>query len=66
MFSTGRAIAPKKGERKPMNVMLKQSGNRVGLYIDQKLATIFDNTNVEQVTDWVTRNFKNVKIHITK
>ena len=49
-----------------MNVMLKQSGNRVGLYIDQKLATIFDNKNVEQVTDWVTRNFKNVKIHITK
>lgn len=49
-----------------MNVILKKAGNRVGLYIDKKLATVFNNKNVEQVTDWVTQNFKNVKIHITK
>ena len=57
---------PKKGANKPMDVILKQSENRVGLYVDKKLATVFNNKNVEQVTEWVTNNFKNVKIHITK
>ena len=59
-------MTPKKGEKKPMDVILKQFGNRVGLYIDKKLATVFENKNIEQVTDWVTNNLKGVKIHITK
>ena len=47
-----------------MDVILKQSGNKVGLYIDKKLATTFVNKNTEQVTDWIGKNLKNVRIHI--
>ncbi len=49
-----------------MDVVLKRSGNRVGLYIDKKLATIFENKNIEQVTDWIEENLKGVEIHIYK
>ena len=49
-----------------MDVILKQSGNKVGLYIDNKLATIFVNKSKEQIIDWIEKNLKNVKIHIAK
>ena len=49
-----------------MDVILKQSGNKVRLYMDMKLATIFENKNIEQVTDWIEKNLKDVKIHIVK
>ena len=49
-----------------MDVILKQSGNKVGLYIDRKLATVFKNKTIEQVTDWIKQNLKGVKIHIAK
>ena len=52
--------------RKPMDVILKQSENKVGLYIDRKLATVLENKTIEQATDWIWRNLKNVKIHISK
>ena len=49
-----------------MDVILKQSGNKVGLYIDKNLSTIFENKNMEQVTDWIEKNLKCTKIHIAK
>ena len=49
-----------------MDVILKQSDNKVGLYIDKKLATVFDDKNIEQAADWIEKNLKGVKIHITK
>ena len=49
-----------------MDVILKQSGNKVGLYIDKKLATVLENKNIEQVTDWIGRNLKGAKIYIGK
>lgn len=49
-----------------MDVILKQSGNKVGLYIDKKLATIFESLSIEQVTDWIGKNLKGVRIHIAK
>ena len=49
-----------------MNVTLKQSGNKVGLYAGGKLATVFKNKNIEQVTDWIKKNLKGVKIYIVK
>ena len=47
-----------------MDVILKQSRNKVEMYIDKKLATTFVNKNIEQVTDWIEKNLKNVRIHI--
>ena len=49
-----------------MDITLKRSGNKVGLYIDKKLATVLENKNIEQVTDWTKRNLKGVKVHIAK
>ena len=51
---------------KPMDVMLKQSGSNVWMYIDKKLATIFEDKNIEQATNWIVKNLKGVKIHIIK
>lgn len=45
-------------------MVLKQSGDKVGLYIDKELVAIFENKSVEQVTDWIESNLKGVKIHI--
>ena len=47
-----------------MNVTLKQSENKVELYVDKKLATIFENKSTKQVSDWIERNLKGVKIHM--
>ena len=49
-----------------MDVILKQSGNKVGLYIDKKLATILKSKNIEQATDWIEKNLKGVKIYIER
>lgn len=49
-----------------MDVILKRSGNRIGLYIDRELATVFECQDLEQVSDWVKLNLKGVKIHIVK
>ena len=49
-----------------MDVFLKRSGNNVGLYIDQKLNTVFENHSIEDVVGWVNRNLLNAKIHILK
>lgn len=49
-----------------MDVMLKQSGSKVGLYIDKKLATVLENQTIKQATDWVEMNLKGVKILIEK
>lgn len=49
-----------------MDVILRQSRNKVGLFIDKKLATVFENKNIEQVNDWIVKNLKGVRIHIEK
>ena len=49
-----------------MDVILKQSGNNVGLYIDNKLATVFKNKSIDQVSEWTKRILKYVTIHIVK
>ena len=49
-----------------MDVILKQSENQIGLYIDHKLATVFKNKTMDQVVDWIGKNLKGVKIHIIK
>ena len=55
-----------KGRDKLMDVILKQSGSKVGLYIDRKLATVLENQNIKQATDWVEMNLKGVKILVEK
>ena len=49
-----------------MDVILQQSRNKIGLFLDKKLATVFENKSIEQVTDWIVKNLKGVKIHIKK
>lgn len=49
-----------------MNVILKQSGNKVRLYVDKRFATVLENKNIDQATDWIGKNLKGVKIHIRK
>ena len=60
-----KQIAKREGD-KPMDVILKQSGSKVGLYIDRKLATVLENQTIKQATDWVEMNLKGVKILIEK
>lgn len=55
-----------KGGNESMDVILKQSGDKIGLYIDRTLATVFENKNIGEVTDWIGKNLKCVKIHIVK
>ena len=50
----------------PMDVILKQSGDKVGVYIDKQLATILEGKTVEQATDWIENNLQGVKIYIAK
>ena len=49
-----------------MDVFLKRSGNNVGLYIDQRLNTVFKNHSIEAVANWVNKNLSNAKIHILR
>ena len=47
-----------------MDVVLKQYGSNVGMYIDKKLATVFENKSIEQTTDWIAKNLKGAKIQV--
>lgn len=49
-----------------MDVILKQSGNRFGVYLDKKLATVLENKTLKEATEWVEANLKDAKIHIIK
>lgn len=49
-----------------MDVILKQSENKVGLYIDKKFVTFLFFKNIKQATDWIEKNLTGVKIHIEK
>ena len=49
-----------------MDMVLKQSGNNIGLYIDKKLATIFENKSIEQAADWIRKNLRGIKIYVAK
>ena len=49
-----------------MNVVLKQSGNKVGLYIDNNQSTVFEGSSIEDVLKWINRNLLNAKVHIIK
>lgn len=48
-----------------MDIILKQSGNRVGLYIDKQLATVFEDATFESVKEWISKNLANTKIYIS-
>lgn len=47
-----------------MDLVLKQKGNKVSVYIDDSLVTIIDNKSVKQSASWIEKNLKNIKIHI--
>lgn len=47
-----------------MDVFLKQSGNRIVLYFNNEIITVFENKTIEDVAGWVKQNFTNTKIHI--
>lgn len=47
-----------------MDVFLKQSENKIFLYCNCEIITIFENKTIEDITDWVRQNFINTKIHI--
>ena len=49
-----------------MNVILKQSENRVGLYLDDTHNTVFEGESIEDVLEWVNKNLLNAKIHVVK
>lgn len=49
-----------------MDVVLKQVGNHVGVYINKELATVFENQNTNFVSDWVEKNLLNTKISVIK
>lgn len=55
-----------KGWNEPMNVILKQSENRVGLYLDDTHNTVFEGESIEDVLEWVNKNLLNAKIHVVK
>lgn len=52
------------GGNDTMDLILKQKGNKVGVYIDDNLVTIIDNKSVNQSAAWLEKNLKNIKIHI--
>lgn len=47
-----------------MNIILKQSGNKIGLYIDKTLSTVFEDKTMDDVVNWIKKNLLNPKIHI--
>lgn len=52
------------GGNDTVDLVLKQKGNKVGVYIDDNLVTIIDNKSVNQSAAWLEKNLKNIKIHI--
>lgn len=55
-----------KGVGSIMEVVLKQSGNRIGLYINNELATVITNKTADDVAGLLKRNLLNTKILISK
>lgn len=49
-----------------MDVFLIQSGNKISMYIDKKLVTVFENMSIEQVVYKLKKTLKNIKIHIKR
>ena len=49
-----------------MDVILKQTGKNVGLYIDMNLVTVFKNKDIDYVAKRIETNFKYTKIKIAK
>ena len=49
-----------------MEVVLKQSGNRIGLYINNELATVITNKTTDDVAGLLQKNLTNTKILIAK
>ena len=52
------------GGNDTMDLILKQKGNKVGVYIGDNLVTIIDNKSVNQSAAWLEKNLTNIKIHI--
>lgn len=52
------------GGNDTMDLILKQKGNKVSVYIDDSLVTIIDNKSIKQSASWIEKNLKNIKIHI--
>ena len=52
------------GGNDTVDLVLKQKGNKVGVYIDDNLVTIIDNKSVNHSAAWLEKNLKNIKIHI--
>ena len=46
-----------------MDIILKQSISNVRMYIDNKIVAIFDDATVDDVVEWIKRNFLNVRIY---
>ena len=49
-----------------MDVFLKQSGNNVGVFIDNSLNTVFEGRSIKDVVEWINKNLSGTKIHILK
>lgn len=46
-----------------MDVTLKEFGGGVDLYFDDKLVTEFKNKSIDQVTEWISKNLTNIRVH---
>ena len=49
-----------------MNVILKQSGRNIGLYIDRKLVTVFTDKDMNYAIGWIKTILTNTKIYVAK
>ena len=47
-----------------MDIVLRQVGDSIYLYIDGKVITILENKSFDYVIKRIQKNFKNAKIHI--
>lgn len=45
-------------------VILSQKDNRVGVYIHNQLATVFENQTIEEVVKWINKNLSSTTVHI--
>lgn len=45
-------------------VILSQKDNRVGVYIHNQLATVFENQTIEEVVKWINKNLSDTTVHI--
>lgn len=49
-----------------MDVLLRQLGDDVELYIEENIVTVFKNKSVTSAVEWVEKNFSNTVIHIAE